>query len=177
MSLEITLLFLLVFVSLTNGLHSLTGKVDAGNYTYYVLKYEGPIILELQTVDGDADLYVSDVLEHPTFELDEHSLSSWTCGIDTVFISKSFGRPINIGVYGHPRSSESRYILSAEFLPDDDSDPFINFDKEPLGNPESVSSDYEDDEDEGKEKTKFSSMLATTIYWLLEILIEILTAL
>ena len=43
------------------------------------------------------------VKEHPTFELDEHVMSSWTCGLDKVFIPTSFGRPINIGVYGHPR--------------------------------------------------------------------------
>ena len=53
---------------------------------------------------GDADLYVSDgKIEHPTFELDQHEKSSWTCGLDKIFIPTSFGRPINIGVYGHPR--------------------------------------------------------------------------
>ena len=49
-------------------------------------------------------------MEHPTFELDEHTMSSWTCGLDTIFVATSFGRPINIGVYGHPRSSQRFFI-------------------------------------------------------------------
>ena len=58
----------------------------------------------LFSIEGDADLYVSDnTIEHPTFELEEHSMSSWTCGVDTILIPTNFGRPINIGVYGHPR--------------------------------------------------------------------------
>ena len=176
MSPLIRVLLLTFFFVSAKGLHSLTGRVEAGNYSYYVLKYEGPIVLELRTMEGDADLYVSDVLEHPTYELEEHSLSSWTCGLDTIFISKSFGRPINIGVYGHPRNDESLYVLTAEFLPEDDLDPFAKYtsENEPLGDPENLETDYS----EGKSKeTKFSSVLATTIYWLLEILFEILTAL
>ena len=34
----------------TNGLHSLTGNVEAGNYSYYVLKVDGPILLQLKTI-------------------------------------------------------------------------------------------------------------------------------
>ena len=63
MSISRTALYFLItlFTAQTgSGLHSLTGNVEAGNYTYYVLKVDGPILLQLQTYDGDADLYVSD---------------------------------------------------------------------------------------------------------------------
>ena len=106
-------------------LHALTGKVDGGNYSYYFLKYEGPIRLELKSLEGDADIFVSSTMKNPTFDLEEHSLSSWTCGIDSIFVPKSLGRPVNIGIYGHPRYDESRFILTAEFLVDDEYDPFV----------------------------------------------------
>jgi len=162
-----------------NGLHSLTGSVEAGNYTYYILNVEGPILLQLKTLEGDADFYVSDTVEHPTFELDEHTMSSWTCGLDTIFVPSSFGRPINIGVYGHPRSSQSHYTLTADFLTDDEIDHFaqsledFNFEK-----PDSSEhSNHENYREPRNPKSKWMSNLGTMLYWLLEILVEILTAL
>ncbi len=53
--------------------------------------------------EGDADLYVSDVHTNPTFEFEEHVSSSATCGVDTVALPPTMGRPINIAVYGYPR--------------------------------------------------------------------------
>ena len=99
-------------------------SVGGSNYTYYVLKYKGPILLKLETLQGDADLYVSEEHEHPTFDLEKHSLSSWTFGSEVIFIPKIFGRPVYIGVYGHPRYEESRYILTANFLDDEEYDPY-----------------------------------------------------
>jgi hypothetical protein len=74
--------------------------------------------------EGDADLYVSDVVQHPTFDLEEHGLSSWTTGVDKIVIPKSFGRPINIGVYGYPRYPENQYVLTADFLGEHEFDHF-----------------------------------------------------
>ena len=46
----------------TNGLHSLTGNVEAGNYSYYVLKVDGPILLQLETIGkGPSINYVSNL--------------------------------------------------------------------------------------------------------------------
>ena len=120
MTSKIAIYLLITLCTDTNGLHSLTGNVEAGNYSYYVLKVDGPILLQLKTIEGDADLYVSDnTVEHPTFELEEHAMSSWTCGVDTILIPTSFGRPINIGVYGHPRFDlrllEATYNVSLGF--------------------------------------------------------------
>ena len=109
-------------------LQNVPGKVGAGNYTYFQLNFQGALLLELETSEGDADLYVSEKLQRPTFELDEHSLSSWTCGRDAVFIPKTMARPIYIGVYGHPRYEQSVYMMSAEVLPEnvDEVDAFMN---------------------------------------------------
>lgn len=164
-----------VIIQTSQAIHSLQGKVDGGNYSYYVLKYEGPIFLELRSIEGDADLYISEKFDHPTFDLDEHSMSSWTCGTDSLFIPKSFGRPINIGVYGHPRYETSRFVLTAVFHPDDEIDPFANELHEPLGK-DSAHEDVQD-HDQEEEKYNFSRALRTTLYWILEILVEILTSL
>ncbi len=51
---------------------------------------------------GDADLYVSESMSKPTFELEEHSMSSATCGVDQVTLPKEIGRPVHVAVYGHP---------------------------------------------------------------------------
>ena len=52
---------------------------------------------------GDADIYVSESLEHPTFDYHDHSMSSWSCGVDKIKATKSVKRPLHIAVYGHPR--------------------------------------------------------------------------
>ena len=99
-------------------------SVGGGNYTYYILKHKGPMLLKLETLEGDADLYVSEEVEHPTFDLEEHSMSSWTFGSDVLYLPKIFGRPVYVGVYGHPRYDESRYVLTANFLEDEEYDPY-----------------------------------------------------
>ena len=116
------------FQRCSSTLQNVPGKVGAGNYTYFQLNFQGALLLELETLEGDADLYVSEKIQRPTFELEEHSLSSWTCGRDAVFIPKTMTRPIYIGVYGHIRYEQSVYIMSAEVLPAnvDDVDEFMN---------------------------------------------------
>ncbi|KAJ9583017.1 hypothetical protein L9F63_022633 [Diploptera punctata] len=102
-------------------LHSVAGEVGRGNYTYYSLMYEGPIVLYLHTSSGDADLYVSQEVARPTYEPDNNDLQSTTCGLDTVFIPSSFKRPVGIGVYGHVSHEKSAYLLEV-FYSDEDED-------------------------------------------------------
>ena len=52
---------------------------------------------------GDADLYVSSTRKEPTYDFNEHSLSSTSCGVDSVYLDRYYERPAYIGVYGHPR--------------------------------------------------------------------------
>ena len=46
---------------------------------------------------------MSDVHSEPTFDFENHELSSITCGVDMVDLPTSLKRPVNIAVYGHPR--------------------------------------------------------------------------
>jgi len=92
-------------------LTSFTAKVGAGNYTYYTLHELGEITLILNSLEGDADLYVSEQVSKPAF--DNYDMSSVTCGSDIVTIPSHFRRPTAIGVYGHIHSPISTYKLTA----------------------------------------------------------------
>ena len=47
-------------------IQSLSGEVDAGNFSYYKLSSEGNIYLKLVSTEGDADLYASTQTLTPT---------------------------------------------------------------------------------------------------------------
>lgn len=78
----------------------ITGQVSAENYTYYSFSQPGTYVLHLKSLQGDADIYVSEGHSHPTFHADDHQLSSTTCGDDRVEIPADFRRPVGIGIYG-----------------------------------------------------------------------------
>ncbi|KYM98817.1 DNA repair endonuclease XPF, partial [Cyphomyrmex costatus] len=74
---------------------------------------------------GDADLYASQIISKPTYEPDHYCLQSVTCGEDTIFIPKSFKRPVSIGVYGHPSHEISKYtLLVSEVIVEDDTSSY-----------------------------------------------------
>lgn len=118
------LFVLLVVTSGEQLLHSVAGDVGRGNYTYYSLMYEGPIILYLHSELGDADLYVSQTVTKPTFEPETYCLQSSTCGLDIVHIPRSFSRPVGIGVYGHVSHEVSVYLLEVVYREEDETDNF-----------------------------------------------------
>ena len=91
-------------------LSSFTSKVGAGNFTYYKLTREGNILLKLHTIEGDADLYVSDKTLQPDWM--NYELQCTTCGEDVIEITADLKRPVGIGVYGHPFHDESHFQLS-----------------------------------------------------------------
>ncbi|XP_057334396.1 UPF0669 protein C6orf120 homolog [Microplitis mediator] len=80
-------------------LHYVNDEVAGGSYKYYSL------------IKGDTDLYVSQLINKPTYESDQYCLQSTTCGDDIIFIPESFKRPVSIGVYGHPSHEISQYNL------------------------------------------------------------------
>ena len=85
--------FSLLSVSADYVGHSVVGEVEQGNYTYYTLRQPGHLQLSLTSDQGDADLYVSAAeIERPTFNFEDHELSSTTCGEDAVHITPSFTR-------------------------------------------------------------------------------------
>ena len=91
-------------------LNSFTATVGAGNYSYYKLKFPGEITLILTSMQGDADLYVSENESEPDFE--NYDLRSATCGVDMTTVPTFFNRPAYIGVYGHIHSPISEYRLT-----------------------------------------------------------------
>lgn len=103
-------------------LHVVQGQIGAGNYSYLRLNHEGKIILRMQSLRGDADLYVSDSTPHPSF--DEYELQSVTCGQDMVSIPAHFQRPVGIGIYGHPSHHESDFEMRVYYDRTVDQYPF-----------------------------------------------------
>ncbi|XP_052424881.1 UPF0669 protein C6orf120 homolog [Carassius gibelio] len=90
-------------------LHVVQGHIGAGNYSYLRLNHEGCIILYMQSLKGDADLYISDKTPRPNF--DTYKLQSTTCGQDVVVVPGDFVRPVGIGIYGHPSYMESEFEM------------------------------------------------------------------
>jgi len=124
---SLTLAFYIVLVTVCEGdyvAQTVNDEVGEGNYTYYTLSHPGNLVLQMTTLEGDADLYVSSDVDQPTFNLEEHTISSFTCGEDRVEISKFMRRPINIAVYGHPRYPSSKYSLDVIVVEVDEYDPF-----------------------------------------------------
>uniref|UniRef100_A0A8C9PFX7 Chromosome 6 open reading frame 120 n=1 Tax=Spermophilus dauricus TaxID=99837 RepID=A0A8C9PFX7_SPEDA len=103
-------------------LHVVQGQIGAGNYSYLRLNHEGKVVLRMQSLRGDADLYVSDSTLHPSF--DDYELQSATCGQDVVFIPAHFQRPVGIGIYGHPSHLESDFEMRVYFDRTVDQYPF-----------------------------------------------------
>ena len=106
---------LLLSCHLVNGtvaeylMNSFTQVVGAGNYTHFKLTKEGDVRLVLNTLEGDADIYISDTTLFPDFE--NYELQASTCGEDMVLIPEDFKRPIGIAIYGHPAHELSQFRL------------------------------------------------------------------
>lgn len=94
-------------------LHVVQGQIAAGNYSYLRLNHEGKIVLQMQSLKGDADIYVSDETLHPSF--DDYELQSVTCGQDVVHVPAHFRRPVGIGIYGHPSHSKSEFEMKVYY--------------------------------------------------------------
>lgn len=97
-------------ISCEQVLQTFTGEVGGGNYSYFTMRKEGEVTLILDSLKGDADLYVSQSTLKPDYE--HYDLQSTTCGRDIVTVPKDFKRPIGIAVYGHVHSLQSEYMLT-----------------------------------------------------------------
>ncbi|XP_063543737.1 UPF0669 protein C6orf120 homolog [Cydia strobilella] len=91
-------------------LDTVVGSVGAGNFSYWQLGHIGPLLVELTSLTGDADLYVADTIR-PSYEVDRNNFSSVTCGPDLVNIPTDFPRPVGIGVFGHWSHAQSDYSI------------------------------------------------------------------
>ncbi|CAG2240701.1 UPF0669 protein C6orf120 homolog,UPF0669 protein v1g209471 [Mytilus edulis] len=95
-------------------LQTLTATIGAENYTHYRLSTQGRLHITLESIVGDADLYISDNTLSPNFE--DYVIQSNTCGMEEVEIPSTMKRPVGIGIYGHPNYKMSEYRLSIYFL-------------------------------------------------------------
>lgn len=157
---------------------TVTKEIEDGNYTYYKITEPGRVIVKLVTLEGDADLYISTENTNPSFELDEHSFSSTTCGVDVVDIDQTVPRPLFVGVYGYPHFSLSKYELTVTIYKyTDPADPFSDSGDIPAGydNPDAKlgDEDYDLYGESGDERSAIS-LLWPVISGILEIAIDVL---
>ena len=86
------------------------GELGAGNYSHYTMHEHGHYKIVLQSVRGDADLYMSDKSKRADFY--NYDWQSTTYGLDEIEITPDMTRPIAVSVYAHPYYSTSVFILS-----------------------------------------------------------------
>lgn len=152
-----------------------TGAVGAGNYSYYSLSTQGTTTIFLHPLLGDPDLYVAEKNAQPTFDLEKHMLQSTTCGSERIDIPHAFGRPVGIGVYGHPSHELSVYELEVrvEDTREDRFDDYSYADDASHSNP---SASRADDEVHTDKYDHEESMLWTILVGVLKIFLEVLAS-
>ncbi|MEE6475452.1 hypothetical protein FKM82_010749 [Ascaphus truei] len=150
-------------------LHVVQGQVGAGNYSYLRLNHEGKIILEMQSLRGDADIYVSGATLHPSF--DEYELQSSTCGLDVITVRDYIRRPVGIGIYGHPSHMESEFEIKVYYDPTIQDDPFADAGYDPEEMEASQKQQRHASHDASPDD---ESMLRTILIGILKIILEIL---
>lgn len=151
---------------------SFQGVVGSGNFSYYRLMLDGCVVIQLETLTGDADLYVSSSSLKPTWEY--YDLKSTTCGVDEVVIYPSQSRPIGIGVYGYILDDFNTFQLSVYIDPNyvdpypdaEDSEKYKSLSEEKLSPVSPGNNRSEDVEEE--------SILWTIFVGFLKILFDVL---
>lgn len=149
-------------------LHVVQGHIGAGNYSYLRLNHDGRIILHMQSLKGDADIYVSDRTLRPSF--DTYRLQSVTCGQDVVVVPGDFARPVGIGIYGHPSHKESEFEMRVFYDQAVPQDPFGKGSYTPEDGQPPNKPPQPAEEDVQEEE----SILWTILIGLLKIILEIL---
>ena len=109
-----SLLLCISFVKCEHLLQTLHATVGGDNYTHYRLSTQGRLHIVVESVVGDADLYISDTTLSPTF--DDYAIQSNTCGREEVEIPSGMKRPVGIGIFGHPNYVHTEYQLSIYFV-------------------------------------------------------------
>lgn len=157
-------------------LHVFEGRVGSGNFTRLRTDHPGKLVLWLESLTGDADLYVSDKTLHPTY--DDYELAATSCGRDATVVPASFHRPLGVAIYGHVFYPESEFRLSVLLDVSVTKDHFANDGVWP-GDEDDY--DYERD-DSTRPKTQqraeggeHESLIWTIFVGLLKIVFEVLT--
>ena len=98
-------------------LQSFTNFVGAENFTYYKLNTPGTIRLHLESLEGDADLYLSSETLNPDYDI--YDVKSATCGEDIVEVGEDVERPVGVGVYGYPIAEKTKYHMAVIVITED----------------------------------------------------------
>ncbi|NXO76000.1 CF120 protein, partial [Sitta europaea] len=149
-------------------LHVVQGQIGAGNYSYLRLNHEGKIVLQMRSVKGDADLYVSDATLQPSF--DEYELQSATCGRDTVHVPAHFRRPVGIAVYGHPSHLQSTFEMRVYYDSTLGQHPF----GEASYDPEEMEAQQKHSQAAQEQSQEEESVFWTILIGILKLILEIL---
>ncbi|CAL1548364.1 unnamed protein product [Lymnaea stagnalis] len=91
-------------------IQTLEDEIGAENFTYYRLQRTGTLRLELRSLMGDVDVYISGEVQHPDYIT--YDLKSETCGLDVISIPSAMSRPVYISLFGHPNYLHSKYRLT-----------------------------------------------------------------
>jgi hypothetical protein len=176
------LLLCVSFVKCEHLLQTLTATVGGDNYTHYRLSTQGRLHIVVESVVGDADLYISDTTLSPTF--DDYAIQSNTCGREEVEIPSSMKRPVGIGIFGHPNYVQTEYQLSIYFVTQYDDTDYAQLSKQyDIVDGEDGSSDgYTDTSshfnlhgaDQQEEGESVWSILGTILSTILKIIFEVL---
>lgn len=151
------------------------GEVGGGNYTYYWFPHPGAVTLQLHSLEGDADLYVSSKNVKPTFDIESHELQSTTCGAEQIKVPSAYERPLSIAVYGHPSHDKSLYELKIDVF---DSVAETDYPSEsyesskPVSIPPSISNLPGKDETENEERSVFWTLFLHVLQVLLDLLVD-----
>ncbi|XP_050309952.1 UPF0669 protein C6orf120 homolog [Anthonomus grandis grandis] len=85
------------------------GTLDRDTFSYIYIRSHGPIVLNLTSLFGDTDMYISYANIHPTFEPETYFQHSATCGEDVIELPESSNTPLAIGLYGY--GEENSFLL------------------------------------------------------------------
>ncbi|KAL3879820.1 hypothetical protein ACJMK2_032101 [Sinanodonta woodiana] len=88
--------------------------MSADIFTYYTISLEGHVRIELESLEGDVDLYVSDETLTPDYV--NYKLKSVTSGLHSVEVPAEFKRPVGIGIVGHLIHLPSSYKLTIKCI-------------------------------------------------------------
>ncbi|VDN60007.1 unnamed protein product [Dracunculus medinensis] len=99
-------------------INMIKGDLQATNSTYFELKWKGRMRIILESIWGDADLYLSYKSKNPGSEVDNHDVLSTTCGLDIIDVPQFAQRPLYLAVSGHPFSKNISYRMVWLMLPE-----------------------------------------------------------
>uniref|UniRef100_A0A9J2P886 DOMON domain-containing protein n=1 Tax=Ascaris lumbricoides TaxID=6252 RepID=A0A9J2P886_ASCLU len=153
-------------------LYFVRGDLAPSNWSFFELKWEGRLRIILDSLNGDADLYLSYTKasgKRPGVGVHDHDMLSATCGLDVLDVPQSAKRPVHLGVYGHPSKSETSYKMLF-FMMEKQESEF----EEDVNIPAELIHSFETEEEHSSYSHSFRETLFTISRFMFEVLIEIL---